>query len=86
MSLSVDEADKALIAAFNKEPANERAIILAIADAIKAHGVTKIAKETGIRRETFYKTFTENRSPNLVRTIRTLKALGFSVRIKRRPT
>ena len=53
MSLSVDEADKALMAAFNKEPPNERAIILAIGDAIKAHGLTKIARETGFRREPF---------------------------------
>ena len=75
-----------MVAAFNKEPPNERAIILAIADAIKAHGVTKIARETGFRRETFYKSFTKSRSPNLVRTMKTLKALGFSVRIKRAPT
>ena len=52
-SLRVDEADKALIAAFNKEPPNERAIILAIADAIKGHGLIKIARETGFRREPF---------------------------------
>lgn len=48
----------------------------AFADVARARGMTALAKEAGVSRETLYKAFGENGNPTLDTLIRVTKALG----------
>lgn len=51
-------------------------IAIALGDIAKARGVTAFAKETGLSRETIYKTFREGGNPTLDTLAKAGKALG----------
>lgn len=47
---------------------------------IRARGVTRIARETGLSRETLYKSFQPDGNPSLETMTRVIHALGLSLR------
>jgi probable addiction module antidote protein len=48
----------------------------------RARGMTRIAKETGLRRESLYKALGENGNPELTTLLRVMKALGVRLSVK----
>lgn len=54
-------------------------ILSAIGDIAKAKGMTKIAKETGLGRESLYKTFYTGSKPKFDTIIKVLQALGIKL-------
>jgi probable addiction module antidote protein len=48
----------------------------AIGDVVRARGMTDIARETGLRRESLYKSLAPEGNPELATVLRILKALG----------
>lgn len=48
----------------------------AIANVMRARGMTSLAKEAGVSRETLYKAFTESGNPTLDTLMRVIRALG----------
>lgn len=53
----------------------------AIANVVRARGMTAMAKEAGVARETLYKAFTENGNPTLDTLMKVTKALGLRLAI-----
>lgn len=63
LEAALEEGDPALIAA-------------AIGDIARAHGMTKIAKETGLGRESLYKALSSEGNPQLATVLKVIHALG----------
>ena len=57
-------------------------LLRAIGDVAKARGMSKIAQETGLGRESLYKTFAENAQPKFDTVIRVLHAMNISIEFK----
>lgn len=53
----------------------------AIANVVRARGMTAMAKESGVSRETLYKAFAENGNPTLDTLMKVTKALGVRLAI-----
>lgn len=53
-----------------------------LGDIARAKGMTDLAKETGLSRETLYRTLSEQGNPNLKTLIAVCSSLGFKVRIE----
>jgi len=59
---------------------NDMALLLqAIGHVAKARGMSKIAQETGLGRESLYKTFAENAQPKFDTVMRVLNAMNISI-------
>lgn len=56
-------------------------IALALGDIAKARGVAAFAAETGISRETIYKTFREGGNPTLATLSKVTRALGLRLAV-----
>nr|WP_133772520.1 addiction module antidote protein [Enterovirga rhinocerotis] len=56
-------------------------IAVALGDIAKARGVTAFARETGLSRETIYKTFVEGGNPTLDTLAKATKALGLRLAV-----
>lgn len=54
-------------------------IATALGDIARAHGVTRFSRETGLSRETIYKTFRPGGNPTLDTLTKAAKALGFKL-------
>lgn len=54
-------------------------IAVALGDIARAHGVTKLAQEAGISRETIYKAFRPGGNPTLETLAAVTKALGLKL-------
>ena len=63
LEAAFEDGDPALIAA-------------AIGDAARAHGMTRIAQETGLAREALYRALSESGNPEFTTVLKVLKALG----------
>ncbi|MBP9686342.1 MAG: putative addiction module antidote protein, partial [Candidatus Doudnabacteria bacterium] len=48
----------------------------------KVKGMTQISKETGLGRESLYKTFQEGSEPKFSTILKVLKAMGLSLRVE----
>ncbi len=55
---------------------DSRLFMIALGNVAKAKGVTKIAKETGLNRESLYKVFSGQTSPHWSTVQSVIKALG----------
>ncbi|HPF62718.1 MAG TPA: putative addiction module antidote protein [Gemmatimonadales bacterium] len=55
-------------------------LLQAIADVVKARGVARIARETGLGRESLYKSLAPGASPRYDTVIRLVRALGVELR------
>ncbi|WP_288586097.1 addiction module antidote protein [uncultured Methylobacterium sp.] len=64
----LEEGDPALLAA-------------ALGDVARAQGMTQIAKETGLSRETLYRTLSDKGNPQLATLMAVLKALGLKLTV-----
>ncbi len=55
---------------------------VALGDIAKAHGMSKLAEETGINRRTLYKVFDKNGNPSFELVTKIMNYLGLSLEIK----
>jgi probable addiction module antidote protein len=67
LEAAIDEGDPQLIAAV-------------LGDIARAKGMTEIARETGLGRESLYKALSENGNPEFGTVLRVIKALGLQLR------
>lgn len=67
VACALEEGDSALIAA-------------ALGDIVRAQGMTKIAKKTGLGRESLYKTLSRGGSPELVTVLKVFDATGLKLK------
>jgi probable addiction module antidote protein len=59
---------------------------VALGDVAKAHGVSKLAEETGINRRTLYKVFDEKGHPSFDLVTQIMQALGMEIQVKPKRT
>jgi probable addiction module antidote protein len=55
---------------------------VALGDVAKAHGVSKLAKETGINRRTLYKVFDKNGRPSFDLVAQITQSLGMEIQVR----
>ncbi|MDZ4761337.1 MAG: putative addiction module antidote protein [Alphaproteobacteria bacterium] len=58
------------------EDGDPQLISAAIGDAAKAHGMTQLAKDTGLTREALYRALSEQGNPEFSTVLKVLRALG----------
>lgn len=63
-----EDGDPALIAA-------------AIGDVARAHGMTQVAKETGLSRENLYRALSEGGNPEFATILKVIRAIGYDLTI-----
>jgi probable addiction module antidote protein len=59
---------------------------VALGDVAKAHGISKLAEETGINRRTLYKVFDEKGHPSFELVTQIMQSLGMEIQIRPRKT
>lgn len=64
-------------AAFEEDPGDGSLIRSALKDIARAQGMSKLAKDTGLGRESLYKTLSSKGNPSFETMQKILKALGF---------
>ena len=69
-----------LEAAFEEGDASEIAHALGIA--ARSEGMTRVARETGLSRESLYRALSSEGNPGLVTVLKVVKALGLRVSVK----
>ena len=57
-------------------------ITVALGDVARAKGMTKVAREAGVTRETLYKALSERGDPKLTTLLGIIKALGLHLSLK----
>jgi probable addiction module antidote protein len=62
------------------EDGDPRVIGAVLGDIARAHGMTQIAKETGLAREALYRALSVDGNPELITLLKVLKALGLQLR------
>lgn len=70
MACALEEGDSALIAA-------------ALGDIARAQGMTKIAKKTGLGRESLYKTLSRDGNPELTTVLKVFDAVGLRLKAEK---
>ena len=68
LEAALGEGDAALVAA-------------ALGDIARAKGMTQLARETGLGRESLYKSLSSNGNPELATVMRVVQALGLKLRV-----
>jgi probable addiction module antidote protein len=61
------------------EDANPDVFLMAVADVAKARGMSQVASETGLGRESLYKAFAPGAKPRYDTVLKVLKALGIQL-------
>ncbi|MCD8138208.1 MAG: putative addiction module antidote protein [Planctomycetaceae bacterium] len=56
--------------------------LAALGDVAKARGITQLAKDTGLGRESLYKTFQAGKKPQFETILKITKALGVTLAVK----
>lgn len=69
LEASLEEGDAAFVAK-------------ALGDIARAKGMTKVAKEAGLSRESLYKSLSGDRTPGFDTILRVLKALGIKLHVE----
>ncbi len=64
------------------EEGDPQLIAAAVGDVARARGMSLIAEEAGIRRESLYKTLSSEGNPEFATVLRVLHALGFRLQVK----
>lgn len=77
------EAAAYLQAAFVDE--DEAGFLIALRNVAEAHGMTQVAKATGLGRESLYKTLSEGGNPKLSTLKAVLRAVGVGMRFEQTP-
>jgi probable addiction module antidote protein len=83
--------DEAAIAAylqacFDDAPNDAPFIAKALGTVARARGMTQLAKDAGIGRESLYKALSGNGNPSLATVLKVVSALGFNLQITPRNT
>lgn len=68
---------------FAEAPDDAVGIARALGDIARAHGMTRVARDTGMSRESLYKALGKNGNPSLATVLKVARALG--VRLHLRP-
>jgi probable addiction module antidote protein len=68
LQAALEDGDAALVAA-------------ALGDIARARGMTQVARETGLGRESLYKTLGPKGNPSLATALKVMKALGLTLRV-----
>jgi probable addiction module antidote protein len=68
-----------LDACFDEDPGDGSLIRAALGDIARAKGMTDMARETGIKRESLYRALSPDGNPEFVTILKTLKALGLKL-------
>jgi probable addiction module antidote protein len=55
---------------------------IALGDVAKAHGLSKLAENTGINRRTLYKVFNKDGNPSFELVSQIMSGLGFEIEVK----
>jgi len=63
-------------------PDDSRSIATALGDVARAYGMSKIAKEAGLSRESLYKALGEQGNPSLDTVVRVARAVGMRFRLE----
>ena len=71
--------DEVLVAAI--EDRNPGLITAALGDVAKAHGMSAIAREAGVARDTLYKALSPDGDPRLSTLLGVVRTLGLSLRV-----
>ena len=69
-----------LDACFEEDPGDGSLIRTALNDIARARGMTHIARETGLGRESLYKALSEKGNPEFMTIMKVVKALGLKLR------
>lgn len=69
LSTVMEEGDTALLAA-------------ALGDIARARGMTQLARDTGLSRESLYKSLSGERAPNSDTLFKVIRALGFELNVR----
>jgi probable addiction module antidote protein len=77
-----DEEDMAALLEAALEDGDPRVIAAAIGDIARAQGMTKIAKATGLSRESLYRALSPEGNPELDTFIKVVHALGLKLHAK----
>ena len=59
---------------------------IALGDVAKAHGISKLAEETGINRRTLYKVFDEKGHPSFDLVAQIMQGLGMEIHVQPKKT
>ena len=62
------------------EDGDPRLVALAVGDAARARGMTKIAKKAGLGRESLYKALSAEGNPEFATILKVMRALGFTLK------
>jgi probable addiction module antidote protein len=57
-------------------------VLEALGDAAKAHGLSEISRQTGLRRENLYGSLSARGNPGLANVMKVLDALGLELRVQ----
>ena len=57
-------------------------IVQALGNIAKARGMTQIAKESGLRRESLYKAFSPEGNPEFATVLKVIRALGMRIQVE----
>ena len=68
------------------ESGDPRVIAGAIGDVARAKGMSQLARETGMSRESLYRALSEDGNPQLATVLRVLEALGLKLTIEPKRT
>lgn len=63
------------------EDGDPRVIAAAIGEVAKARGMSQVAREAGLSRESLYKALSENGNPEFVTVLKVIHALGFDLTV-----
>lgn len=73
------EEDMALYLEAALEDGDPRVVTAALGDIARAHGMTQIAKQTGLSRESLYKALSSEGNPELATVLKVLHSLGLQL-------
>ncbi len=80
-----DETDFKLTleAAFEEDPGDGSLIAATLGDIAKAKGMTQLAKDAGLSRESLYRSLSGKGRPKFSTILKVSRALGFSLSLKK---
>lgn len=77
-----NEAEAALYLSLMLEDGTSNEISAALGDIARARGMSKLAADTGLSRESLYKSLSGDRSPSADTLLKVIRGLGFKLTIE----
>lgn len=77
-----DEADVAAYLQAAMEDGDPALLAAALGDIARARGMTQLARETGLSRESLYKSLSGERAPNSDTLFKVIHAMGFKLTVQ----